>query len=78
MFAGSPNGIRTRVTGLRTLGPGPLDDGATLMLWLGDRDSNPDFLIQSQASCQLDDPPISAKLPAERVAYIIMGFALTQ
>lgn len=26
--SGSPNGIRTRVTGLRTLGPRPLDDGA--------------------------------------------------
>jgi hypothetical protein len=45
---GSPNGVRTRVSGVRGQYPRPLDDGT--VGWLGDQDSNLDRQIQSLQS----------------------------
>src|SRR2546427_4510163 len=47
---GGPNGIRTRVSALRGPCPGPLDDGASRICWLGEEDSNPRYVVQSHAS----------------------------
>ncbi len=48
---GGPNGIRTRVFGLRARCPRPLDDGAAReSIWLGEEDSNPRYVVQSHAS----------------------------
>ena len=46
---GSPNGVRTRVSGVRGQYPRPLDDGTT-PVWLGNQDSNLDRQIQSLQS----------------------------
>lgn len=43
-FFGTPNGTRTRVTGLKGQRPRPLDDGS---LWWSLRDSNPERQIRS-------------------------------
>lgn len=56
-YYGSPNGIRTRVLTLRGLRPRPLVDGA-ISCWLGNLDSNQDYLIQSQASCHWTIPQL--------------------
>ncbi len=48
----SPNGIRTRVSGVRGRYPKPLDDGTPRKKWLGDEDSNLGRQIQSLPSCR--------------------------
>ena len=57
---GSPDQIRTGVTGLRGRRPRPLDDGAVGCDRSGDRlggeDSNPQWLDQNQLCCQLHHP----------------------
>ena len=60
-FNGSPKGIRTPVFGLRTRRPGPLDDGTVSLVWLGNLDSNQDYLIQSQACCRCTIPQRPAR-----------------
>jgi hypothetical protein len=47
-LAGSPNGNRTRVFGVRGRYPRPLDDGTS---WLGDEDSNLGLQGQNLPSC---------------------------
>ncbi len=36
------------------------------VFWLGCRDSNPNLLIQSQLSCQLDDTPPTLRILPQR------------
>jgi hypothetical protein len=87
-FNGSPNGIRIRVSTLRGWCPRPLDDGAVrrnregccepFRVSSGGRTRTFDFLIQSQAFCQLNyprtgsvtlaDPPTACARPGHRSA----------
>ena len=71
---GSPNGIRTRVLTLRGLRPRPLVDGA-IACWLGNLDSNQDYLIQSQASCHWTIPQLCS---SETLTYDKGGFRYCQ
>ena len=50
----SPNGSRTRVTGVRGRRPRPLDDGTRF--WLGDQDSNLGSRSQSPEYCRYTIP----------------------
>ncbi len=60
-LCGTPKGTRTPVTRLRTLHPGPLDDGGASCGW-GSRTRTCNLLIQSQACYLLHHSP--AKPPA--------------
>ena len=54
IFAGSPNGNRTRVSGVRGRYPRPLDDGTDLA---GGRGFEPRFAGPEPAVLPLNDPP---------------------
>ncbi len=52
---GDPNGVRTRVTGVRGRCPRPLDDGT--IIWLGREDSNPRMSGPEPGALPLGDAP---------------------
>ncbi len=56
IFPGSPNGTRTRVTGVRGRRPRPLDDGTIVA---GGQGFEPWFAGPEPAVLPLNDPPVS-------------------
>ena len=56
IFHGSPNGTRTRVTGVRGRRPRPLDDGTIVA---GGQGFEPWFAGPEPAVLPLNDPPVS-------------------
>ena len=57
IFARSPNGTRTRVTGVRGRRPGPLDDGTEMA---GGQGFEPWFAGPEPAVLPLNDPPTTS------------------
>ena len=56
IFPGSPNGTRTRVTGVRGRRPRPLDDGTIVA---GGQGFEPWFAGPEPAVLPLNDPPVA-------------------
>ena len=58
---GTPYGIRTRVTRMRTWRPGPLDERGKSQAELGGEESNPQLQDQNLSCCRLHHPRMGAR-----------------